>query len=312
MGLSGSYGPATPEDGLKAIRHALDRGVTLFSTASFYGGGENEKLLGRALAGPTSAMVATKFGVRSDARGLPTVIDGRPEYVRQACDEALVRLGRDVIDLFILARVDPRVPIEQSIDAMAGLVSAGKVRGIGLSEASAEMIVRAHAVHPLSVVETEYSLLDRHVEIKILPQLTRLGIALLAYSPLGRGFLSAAMPNASAMSPRDLRQHAPRFQGSNLDANLKLLPSLCSLAQNKGATPAQIALAWLLAKGAGVIPLPGSRSPSRIDENLAALQLRLNDAELAELDGAFVVGSVAGARYPEALMAAIEADSPLP
>jgi aryl-alcohol dehydrogenase-like predicted oxidoreductase len=284
MGMTFAYAGAEDQRSLAAIDRALERGITLIDTADIYGPETNERLVGRALRGRRDGVVlATKFGGRSlEVEGRSP--DGRPEYVPRACDASLARLGVDVIDLYYLHRVDPQVPIEETVGAMAALVTAGKVRHLGLSEASAATIRRAHAVHPIAAVQTEYSLWTRDLEAEILPTLRELGIGLVAYSPLGRGFLTGTIRSAEDLGENDWRRTNPRFQGDNLTRNLQLVDRVRALADRRGVTPGQLALAWVLAQGEDVVPIPGTTRPERVDENADAADLRLDDEDLRALD----------------------------
>lgn len=301
MGMSEFYGPSDEAESIGTLHHALDIGVTFWDTADMYGTGHNEALVGRALAGRREAVVlATKFGVVRGADGSFTGVSGRPEYVHQACDASLSRLGVDSIDLYYQHRVDPDVPIEDTVGAMAELVRAGKVRHLGLSEASAETLRRAVAVHPIAALQTEYSLWTRHVEAEILPTCRELGIGFVAYSPLGRGFLTGSIGSLDELAANDFRRNNPRFQGDNLARNRELLKRVEDLAARKGCTSAQLALAWLLSRGSDIVPIPGTRRRARLDENAAATAVALSADELARLEDALPAEEVAGDRYPEA------------
>ena len=305
MPLSGVYGAADDAASEDLVRYAIDRGVIHLDSADMYGWGHNEALLGRALKGRRDRVVlATKFGQTQPERaGAPNGVNGRPEYVRQACDASLKRLGVEVIDLYYQHRVDPDVPIEETVGGMARLIEQGKVRFLGLSEARPETIRRAHAEHPIAAVQTEYSLLYR-TEAEETRQTTReLGIGFVAYSPLGRGFLTGAIQELAQVDGR--RAAHPRFQGENFAHNRKLITRFESMAKQKDCTPAQLALAWVLAQGDDVVAIPGTRSAQRLDENLGALEVTLNGEELAELSEAIPAGAAAGDRYPAAAMAAV-------
>lgn len=300
MGMSEFYGTPDPEAGLATIHRALDLGVTFLDTADMYGPFTNEELVGRAIAGRRDEVqLATKFGNMRGPNGERLGINGRPEYVRSACDASLQRLGVDHIDLYYQHRVDPNVPIEETVGAMAELVTAGKVRHLGLSEASAATIRRAHAVHPITAVETEYSLFSRDVEDSVLPALRELGIGLVPYSPLGRGILTGTMTAESVAGDGDARSSAyfPRFQGEALEANLKLAARVTELAEARGCTPSQLALAWLLAQGEDIVPIPGTRRVKYLEENVVAASLKLSPAELEALEEAVPRGAVVGERY---------------
>jgi aryl-alcohol dehydrogenase-like predicted oxidoreductase len=301
MGISFAYGPPQEEAGLAAIRRALDLGVTLIDTADIYGPETNERLVGRAIAGRRDQVVlATKFG--NDWHGAERRINGSPEYVRSACDDSLRRLAVDHIDLYYQHRVDATVPIEETVGAMGELVAAGKVRHLGLSEAGPETIRRAHAVHPITALQSEYSLWSRDIEEEILPTIRELGIGLVAYSPLGRGFLTGALKSPEDFAPDDYRRTNPRFQGENFARNLALVDKVKTLAEDKGCTPAQLALAWVLAQWQYIVPIPGTRRIRNLDENLGALEVRLSNEELAAIDAVFPVAAAAGARYAEPMM----------
>ena len=300
MGMSEFYGTPDPDAGLATIHRALDLGVTFLDTADMYGPFTNEELVGRAIAGRRDEVqLATKFGNMRGPSGERLGINGRPEYVRSACDASLQRLGVDHIDLYYQHRVDPNVPIEETVGAMAELVTAGKVRHLGLSEASAATIRRAHAVHPITAVETEYSLFSRDVEDSVLPALRELGIGLVPYSPLGRGILTGTMTAESVTGDGDARASAyfPRFQGEALEANLKLAARVTELAEARGCTPSQLALAWLLAQGEDLVPIPGTRRVKYLEENVVAASLELSPAELEALEEAVPRGAVVGERY---------------
>jgi aryl-alcohol dehydrogenase-like predicted oxidoreductase len=306
MGMSGSYGPADEGEATATIQRALELGVTLFDTGDFYGDGANERLVGRALVGRREmAVIATKTGMRRTEDGKPRV-DGTPSYLRQACDRSLERLGVDHIDLYHLARVDPLVPVEESVGAMAELVAAGKVRSLGLSEISPATIRRAHAVHPIAALQTEYSLWERHAEDAILPTVRELGVGFVAYSPLGRGFLAGGLRSPGELSEGDFRRSTPRFQGENLEGNLEIVGTLDALAAEAGLTQAQLALAWVRAKGDDIVAIPGTKRRSYLEENVAAASIELTADQLARLDAAVPPGRVAGDRYPEAIMRMID------
>jgi aryl-alcohol dehydrogenase-like predicted oxidoreductase len=302
MGMTPIYGEPDPDECIVTMHRAIELGVTMIDTADMYGGGRNEELVGRALAGRRDRVVlATKFGNIRTADGKPDV-NGRPEYVPQACDASLRRLGVEVIDLYYLHRVDPGVPIEDTVGAMARLVEQGKVRHIGLSEAAAPTLRRAHAVHPIAALQTEYSLWSRDVEPEILPACRELGIGFVPYSPLGRGFLSGTITSTAALAESDRRRDHPRFHQENLERNLELLGTLRELAAARGCTPAQIALAWLLGQGENIVPIPGTKRRRNLEENVASSDIRLSEADLARLDRAFPPGITAGDRYPAGQM----------
>ncbi|RZJ07849.1 MAG: aldo/keto reductase [Rubrivivax sp.] len=303
MGMSEFYGPADDAQSLKVLHHALDIGINFLDTADMYGVGANEKLLSHVLAGRRDEVfIATKFGHVRSADGTAVRIDGSPAYVRQACDASLKRLGVDYIDLYYQHRVDKTVPIEETVGAMAELVKAGKVRHLGLSEAGATTIRRAHEVHAIAAVQTEYSMWSRDVEAEILPTCRQLGIALVPYSPLGRGFLTGLIRSAEQLSPDDRRRIHPRFQGENLDHNLALADSLAALAEEWSYTPAQLALAWLLSQGEDIIPIPGTRSIARLDENALAAGIHFDEGRRVRIDALLQRHAIAGTRYPEVQM----------
>ena len=299
MGMSEFYGPSDEAEAVATIRRALELGIDFLDTADMYGRGANEELVGRAIRGRRDAVVlATKFGnVRHDDGSRE--VRGDPDYVRQACDASLRRLGVDHVDLYYQHRVDRRVPIEETVGAMAELVTAGKVRYLGLSEASPQTIRRAHAVHPISALQSEYSLWTRDPESGPLPTCRELGIGFVAYSPLGRGFLSGRIRSAADLAGDDFRRHNPRFQDPNLRRNLALVQTLEELAGARGCTAAQLALAWVLSRGPDVVPIPGTKRRRYLEENAAAAELELTAAELERLDEAFPPGAAAGERYPD-------------
>ena len=299
MGMSDFYGPADDATNIAVIHRALELGINFFDTADMYGPHTNEQLLGRALAGRRDqAVIATKFAIQRGADGSFQGVSGRPEYVKQACDASLVRLGIDTIDLYYQHRVDPRVPIEETVGAMAELVVAGKVRHLGLSEAAPATIRRAHAVHPIAALQTEYSLWSRDPEDGILATCAELGVAFVAYSPLGRGFLSGQIRSLADLAPDDYRRTAPRFAGENFDRNLKLVDRLQDLARARGVTASQLAIAWLLARSPFIVPIPGTRSQERLAENAAAADITLSGEELAAIEELAPKGIAAGDRYP--------------
>jgi aryl-alcohol dehydrogenase-like predicted oxidoreductase len=303
MGMSMAYGPTNDSESIATIHHALAQGVTFLDTSDMYGAGRNEELVGRAIRGKRGQVVlATKFGQVMGPDGKVTGVSGRPEYVRAACEASLRRLGVDYIDLYYQHRVDPATPIEETVGAMAQLVQAGKVRYLGLSEASPEVIRRGQAVHPMAALQTEYSLWTREVEAEILPVCRELGIGFVAYSPLGRGFLTGRFKSAADLSADDARRNFPRFQGENLRQNIRLLEEVEALAVEKGVKPSQIALAWLLAQGQDIVPIPGTRRQVYLDENLASLEVNLSAADLNRLASTFQPGATAGTRYPAAGM----------
>jgi aryl-alcohol dehydrogenase-like predicted oxidoreductase len=300
MGMSAFYGDADERESVETIRRALDLGVTMFDTADMYGAGANERLVGRAIAGRRAEVViATKFGQVRGPSGEPLGVRGDPEYVRQACDASLERLGVERIDLYYQHRVDPRVAIEETVGAMAELVAAGKVGHLGLSEAAASTIRRAHAVHPISALETEYSLWAREVEDEILPTVRELGVGFVAYSPLGRGFLTGRFQRPEDVPDGDSRRNHPRFQGENFERNLALVDRVREIAAAKRVEPAQLALAWVLHRGDDVVPIPGTTTRRHLEQNLAAAAIELDEQDLARLDQAAPKGITAGDRYPD-------------
>ena len=306
MGMSEFYGAADEGEAIATIHRALDLGVTFLDTADMYGPFTNERLVGRAIAGRRGEVVlATKFGNERRPDGSWVGVNGRPQYVRASCDASLARLGADHIDLYYQHRVDPTVPIEETVGAMADLVRAGKVRFLGLSEAAPATIRRAHAAHPISALQTEYSLWTRDVEDEILATVRALGIGFVAYSPLGRGFLTGRFRTLADVPEGDFRRHAPRFEPANFAANRELAARVETIAARLGVTPGQLALAWVMAQGPDVVPIPGTKRVRYLEENVAAAAVELTPAILAELDAAAPKGATAGARYPEAAMRAV-------
>jgi aryl-alcohol dehydrogenase-like predicted oxidoreductase len=304
MGMSEFYGQGDEAESIATIQRALDLGVTFLDTADMYGFGENERLVGQAIRGRRDGVViATKFGnVRDKDNPAARSINGRPEYVRAACEASLQRLGIETIDLYYQHRVDPATPIEDTVGAMADLVKQGKVRYLGLSEAAPSTIRRAHAVHPIAALQTEYSLWSRDVEDEILPMVRELGIGFVPYSPLGRGFLTGRFRSPEDLEPGDFRRNNPRFQGENFAKNLELLDEVNAMAEEKGCTPSQLALAWVLAQGKDIVPIPGTKRRKYLEENVAAVNVELTAADLARIDRVLPPGAAAGTRYPEAAM----------
>jgi aryl-alcohol dehydrogenase-like predicted oxidoreductase len=306
MGMSWAYGEPDEAESTATLHEAIERGCTFLDTAEVYGPWKNEELLGRALAGKRDRVViATKFGF-AYSNGQVKGLDSRPENVQAVCDASLKRLATDRIDLYYQHRVDANVPIEDTVGAMADLVRAGKVRFLGLSEASPRTLRRAHAVHPISALQTEYSLWQRDVEAEILQTCRELGIGFVAYSPLGRGFLTGQAKRADEYAPGDSRQTHPRFQGDNFDANMKLVDAVKELAATKRITPGQLAIAWLLAQGSDIVPIPGTKRRTYLRENLGAADVTLSNADLVWLDQHLPVGAVAGDRYNPMLMAILD------
>jgi aryl-alcohol dehydrogenase-like predicted oxidoreductase len=297
MGMSQSYGTRDDAESVATLHHAIDLGVTLLDTADVYGAGDNERLLAGVLAGRRDEVVlATKVGlVPAAGQSIPSGADGSPEHIHAAIRDSLARLGTDHVDLYYLHRVDPQVPVEESIGAMAELVAQGLVRHLGVSEPSADQLRRAHAVHPIAAVQSEWSLFTRDIEADVLPAARELGVAVVPFSPLGRGLLTGAVTTTDALAENDMRRAFPRFAPENLAANLALVDEVRAVASEHGATPGQVAIAWLLAQGEDVVPIPGTKRRRYLDENVAAAELTLTDGDLARLDGL----RPAGARYAE-------------
>ena len=307
MGMSQSYGTPDDPESIRTIHRALELGVTYFDTAEVYGPFTNEALLGQALKGRREgAVVATKFGFRIGGNGRPEGVDSRPEHIREVVDASLGRLGLDHIDLLSQHRIDPAVPIEEVVGTVSRLIEAGKVRFVGLSEAGASNIRRAHATHPVSVLQSEYSLWERNLEEEIVPLLRELGIGLTPFSPLGRGFLTGAVKRAEDYPEGDYRRNDPRYTGENFDRNVAAAEKVNAVAEAKGVKPGQIALAWLLAKGDDIAPIPGTKRRTYLEENVAAADIRLSADDVAALDAALPPGSIAGPRYTENQMAMVD------
>ena len=304
MGMSEFYGATDEAESIATLDRALEIGISFFDTSDAYGPYKNEELLGKAFrTRRDSVIIATKFAIRRDPSN-PTVrtIDGRPEYVREACDGSLKRLGIECIDLYYQHRVDTNVPIEDTVGAMAELVRAGKVRYLGLSEAGPQTIRRAHAVYPITALQTEYSLWSRDPEDEIFATVRELGIGFVAYSPLGRGFLTGQIKSIDDLAADDYRRYSPRFQGDNFSKNLELVTRVTEMAREQGVTPGQLALAWVLAQGEDIVPIPGTKRRSYLEENAAASEIELAAEDLARLDELAPRGAAAGMRYPEAMM----------
>ncbi|RKG87925.1 aldo/keto reductase [Corallococcus sp. CA049B] len=311
MGMSDFYAGRDDAESEATLLHALDRGITFFDTADAYGPGRNEELVGRVL-GPhrQRVILATKFGlVRDPANPQSRGVNGRPDYVKQACDASLKRLGMDVIDLYYLHRVDPKTPIEDTVGAMAELVKAGKVRFLGLSEVNSETLRRACAVHPITALQSEYSLWSRDPEDGVLQTCRELGVGFVPYSPLGRGFLTGQFKRFEDLPEDDYRRHSPRFQGENFQRNLKLVEHIDRLASQKQCTPAQLALAWVLSRGQDVVPIPGTKRRKYLDDNLGAVDVKLTKEDLAAIESIAPPGVAAGERYPTTMQGFLQTDT---
>jgi aryl-alcohol dehydrogenase-like predicted oxidoreductase len=306
MSLSGAYGKSDDAEGIRVVHHAIDKGVTFLDSSDMYGWGHNETLLGKALTGGrrNKVVLVTKFGQTQNPGGANGV-NGRPEYVKQACEASLKRLGTDVIDLYFQHRVDPAVPIEETVGAMGELVKAGKVKALGLSEAAPDTIRRGHKTHPIAAVQSEYSLLYRVDAEETLKTTRELGISYVAYSPLGRSLLTGDVRKVSDIPEGDGRGRHPRFAEANLQRNLGLVATIEAMAKEKGCTPGQIALAWVLAQGDDLVPIPGTKHSERVDQNVAAADVKLSKEEVAKLSAAIPPGAAAGTRYPDAALKAV-------
>jgi aryl-alcohol dehydrogenase-like predicted oxidoreductase len=302
MGMSMSYGKYDDNQSIKTIHHAIERGITMIDTADLYGDGHNEMLISKALQDSyrDKIILATKCGFVRQGN-YQYQINASPDYIKQACDKSLKRLGTEVIDLYYLHRADPIIPIEDSMGALADLVKSGKIRHIGLSEVKPKTLQRAAAIHPITALQSEYSLWHRKPEKEILKMCRELGVGFVAYSPLGRGFLTGKIQDTDKLEAGDFRRVAPRYQGENLQTNLDILKIMTNIAEIKNCTPAQLALAWILAQGKDIVPIPGTRSLTRLDENIASLEVKISESELAEINKLIPVDAAAGEQYPEGL-----------
>ncbi len=309
MGMSEFYGPGDEAESIATLHRALELGITLLDTADIYGPFTNEELVGRALQGRRDqAIVATKCGiVRDPANPTRRGFNGRPEYIKASCDSSLKRLGVEVIDLYQLHRVDPATPIDESVGAMGDLIQAGKVRAIGLSEVSSATLRRAHAVHPIASVQTEFSLWSREPEVDLLATCRELGVGFLAYSPLGRGFLTGQIQRFEDFAADDFRRHSPRFQGENFQKNLDLVVKLGEIAAAKACTPSQLALAWVLSRGSSVVPIPGTKRRKYLEENVGAFQVEITEQDESWIDAVLPPGAAVGGRYADAMMKFVDA-----
>jgi aryl-alcohol dehydrogenase-like predicted oxidoreductase len=306
MGMSDFYGSADDEQSIKLMHRAIDLGVNFFDTADVYGMGRNELLVGKAIKGRREKVIlATKFASMRDAKGNFLGVNGKADYVKKACDLSLKNLGLDHIDLYYQHRVDPNTPIEETVGAMAELVAAGKVKHLGLSEAAPDTIRRAAKVHPIAALQTEYSLWSREPEEELIPLCRELKITFVPYSPLGRGFLTGRFKSINDLTPDDWRRNNPRFQGENFQKNLALVAQIEKMAVHKKCTPAQLALAWVLAKSPNIVPIPGTTHIDRLKENLGAINVKLSETDMQQIDAVLPLHSAVGARYPEAAMKAV-------